>query len=152
MNDQFYQQLVDQGRGEAALLEAARQGNNKWIGKLLAEGISPQCKGLNGSTILHMAASGGQLHIMELFIDAGQDVNCQNLLGSTPLIALIKAPLADRVQLDGSKRLIASGADPRIKDSKGRNALDWAMDGRSKELQGVISQRISELNQRNYAG
>lgn len=144
-NDEYYEMLCQAGKREPALLEAARQGNLEWINRLIAEGVSVDCRGVNGSTCLHMAASGVELKAIDFFLRKGHDVNAQNAYGSTPLISLIKGSLYSSAQLKAAQRLLDSGADPRIRDVKGRNALDWAADGRTKLLT-ILTARAQELD------
>ena len=75
----------------------------------------------DGFTVLHWAARGGSLAVMEALVDQGANVDAMSTSGYT---ALHNA--AWRGRLSVVKYLVGMGADVNAKGSNGLTALSWA--------------------------
>jgi ankyrin repeat protein len=92
---------------------------------LLAAGINPGARDERGNTPLHesMSGDGPNPVAAELLLAAGADVNARNNDAQTPLVYLYET------QFDYERAvpfLVRHGADPRIPNARGKNAIDLA--------------------------
>ena len=76
-------------------------------------------KDAEGSTALHYAAGSGALENVSLLLEAGAEIDARDGQGMTALM------YAARYNQDASvvDLLLAHGANPSLKDARGRNAL-----------------------------
>jgi ankyrin repeat protein len=97
----------------------------KMVEMLLAAGADVKAKRkYDATTPLMAAAREGHADAVGLLVVAKSPLNSKSDPdGYTPLIEAAKAGHAEVV-----KRLLAAGADPKIKDRVGRSALAWAAD------------------------
>lgn len=72
-----------------------------------------------GNTPLQIASLEGKAKIVHLLLDAGCDINCQNIDMETPLIDAVENGHFDVVRL-----LLKAGLDPRQSNAKGEEPLD----------------------------
>ena len=100
---------------------------------LLAHHANPNLKDKKGNAPLHIAAMMGGPRVVETLLDAGVKINEPGPEGFTPLIL---AAWADEV--DSLKLLLRKGADPDLRDDKGKTALDWAIDQESKRSEKIL--------------
>jgi len=70
---------------------------------------------------MHIAATQGDVEIMESLLAAGAPVDSQARIGVTPLHYAANSGRTDAVRF-----LLAHGADPRKNDQENRTPLDWA--------------------------
>ena len=97
---------------------------------LLANGANPNGRDSNGMSGLMLAArQPGRLSLLQAVLDAGGSVDARSRDGATALIWAAKAS-----NLAGVKLLLAAGANPAVRDSHGRSALDAARSGPVREL------------------
>jgi len=96
---------------------------------LLRAGADPNARDNNGTTALIDATWEADAALA--LIRAGANVNAQDKYGITALINC-DSPEVARV-------LLANGADPSIRDSQGKTALDHAREGHKKEMVAVLS-------------
>lgn len=107
------------------LINAAREGDTVRIRALVAGGANPNMRGgVNGWTPIEHAVHKNQMASVRALLDAGADPNAANPNGVTPLIMASGYGYTPIVQL-----LLKRGANPRLTDSEGQNALDAAMSG-----------------------
>jgi ankyrin repeat protein len=107
------------------LINAAREGDTVRIRSLVAGGANPNMRGgVNGWTPIEHAVHKNQMASVRALLDAGADPNAANPNGVTPLIMASGYGYTPIVQL-----LLKRGANPRLTDSEGQNALDAAMSG-----------------------
>lgn len=83
---------------EQILIDAAYKGNEKLVIKLLDQGINPNCHtpyfndGFEGGvTPLQEASGAGHLNIVQLLLDAGADINKQDILGNSALHRAVRS-------------------------------------------------------------
>lgn len=84
-------------------------------------------------TPLMAAASSGGLLTVQILLDAHVPVDAQTTEGLTALMEAATSGQADILTL-----LLRAGADPSIKDEKGRTALDWAMEEHQQAAVDVL--------------
>jgi len=109
-------------RGEPALSIAAIQGKLAIVQCLLRRGANVNITDSNGNTCVHYACWNQQFvkAIVSELLKYGADINQSNGNGITPLmISLENKP-------GTVKMLLQVGADPRLADKEGHNALDRA--------------------------
>lgn len=104
--------------GWTALMYAAASSHSEPVQLLLAAGASPNHKSFAGDTALMASAIDGS-HDEDL-VRAGADVNAQNSAGMTALMILAAKGEADEVSA-----ALKAGADPHLRDARGRTALDY---------------------------
>lgn len=92
-----------------AILSAGADANERW--------------GRNQESPLHLAMAGGSLEAARELVGAGALVNAQNSDGDTPLHLVARSP---RLKPHSAAYLLSLGADARIKNAKGRVALQDA--------------------------
>ena len=91
---------------------------------LLNNGAKPDTlRSAAGRTALHVAASYYACEpLCTALLNAGADINARTNDGSTPLMLAAKSAKLRLVKL-----LIEKGADPLLKDNKGKTAYDYAL-------------------------
>ncbi|MDR3285679.1 MAG: ankyrin repeat domain-containing protein [Holosporales bacterium] len=88
-------------------------------------------KDVFGETLLHKAASRGDIRGIKVLINAGADVNAENTYTRTPLCVA-----ADYGRTEAIKVLLAAGASKEAKDNFGRTPRDLAP---SEELKRLLA-------------
>lgn len=107
------------------LAAAAREGDAAQIRALAAKGADlNEPAGGNGWTPLEHAVYKNQIRSVQALLDAGADPNAASPGGTTPLIMAAGYGYTPIVEL-----LLHSGANPRLTDRNGHNALDAAISG-----------------------
>ena len=153
------------------LLEAAREGHDECVERLIVAGTDLNVVNAYGQTPLHIAAGMGQDTLCKTLIEAGADVIVVNVNGNTPLHqavymgqnpvckTLVAAggdpniannhgwtPLHSAAILNCSnatiRALIAAGGDPDIADNRGRTPLQLAVEKSNKECVKVMIECI----------
>lgn len=161
--------------GETLLHAATESGNTKLVKFLVEQGLGVNEKSVNGDTPLHKA-SGRYPEMTDYLINAGAWVNAENLNGQTPLhkagiwgcLKSAKCLVAHGAQMNAKNRcgrtplhesvkchpdlagyLALRGADPYVKDMRGRTAFDAAPDYNSVViLKNAYEARQEELRSR----
>lgn len=103
---------------DAALLEAARTGDEAGAIATLKEGANPSAATADGTTALHWAALLGNADLAEALLAAGADPQANNDYYATPM-----ASAAERADPDVVRVLLAAGADPESANPDGQTAL-----------------------------
>ncbi|OGV53908.1 MAG: hypothetical protein A2X49_15625 [Lentisphaerae bacterium GWF2_52_8] len=130
--------------GRTVLMEAARHGDAELCGILLARKASVSAKDSSGRTALTWAslAPRNQVETATVLLAAGAEINSQNKLGGTPLMAASKEGNLELVRF-----LIEKGADPLIRDKEGLDAFIWAIRcGRVDVVRFFIEQTGAQVN------
>ena len=104
------------------LLEAAREGHDECVERLIVAGADLNVVNAYGQTPLHIAACMGQDTLCKTLIEAGADVIVVNVYGQTPL-----HQAAYMGQNPVCKTLVAAGGDPNIANNHGWTPLHSAI-------------------------
>lgn len=91
--------------------------------------------------LLKMAVLSGVQAAVRLHIRRGIEINAIDEKGRSPLILA-----ASKGHTETCRILLEAGADPRILDNEGNNALSIALDKRLDNLVELLKERISELD------
>lgn len=129
-----YKQLLnakDKTLGRTPLLIGASNRNVKFCELLLKAGADPLIVDNIKFNVLHCAYDAS---IVSMVANFKQLINAQDEDGETPLVRII----GGRSDTKYAEALLAAGADPNIKNKKGRNAFDeasiWNNDGSKTQL------------------
>ncbi|MDP6450153.1 MAG: ankyrin repeat domain-containing protein [Lentisphaeria bacterium] len=96
-------------------------------------------------TPLHDAVTAGHTRIVELLLNNDFEINAQDYRGMTPLFfAVLAARDANLVRF-----LIDHGADPEVRDERGRTVLHWAGD---RAVAKVLMTLGCDLDSKDRAG
>ena len=106
------------------LMSAAADGKQSAFELLIQNGADPSLKDYCEENLLHFAARGGDITIINKLLSLGLDINSRSLPGETPLMHAA----ADGKQ-SAFETLIQNGADPFLKDNDGSNLLHHAANG-----------------------
>ena len=108
---------------KAPLSQAAADGDADGVRALLEAGARIDAKMHQGATIVHAAAEGGNLEVLEAILKHPKcpDVNAATDLGFTPLMSA-----ASNHKPAAAARLLKAGADPNRADKSGLTALHHA--------------------------
>ena len=82
-------------------------------------------KDLDGMTALHWAVVANHPQEVKALVAAGADVNAVDHFGYTPLLYAATIDFGD---FETAMTLLTTGADPNIKDKKGKTALAHAQE------------------------
>lgn len=109
--------------GETPLMLTAIAGDLEASQQLVARGAKVQFPGWSP---IHYAASGPNTRLVQWLLDRGAQVDAESPNGTTPLMLAAQHAPESTVEL-----LIKRGADPRRRNQRGLQALDYAeMGGR----------------------
>ena len=124
---------------ETPLMLAAITNQLDWAQKLIERGADVNQKGW---TPLHYAATKGNIEIMRLLIENHAYLDAESPNGTTPLMmaAHYGTPMA-------TKLLLEEGADPRIQNQLGINALEFAKQAKQSESAQYIEAFEAPWNQ-----
>lgn len=109
---------VRDSSGWTALMYAAAVESDYPVNILLEAGADPNAVSSGGSTALMASAFIGLLD--EQLLKAGAKINAQDSDGVTTLMIL-----SSRVDAQEIAEALKAGADPNLKDKRGRPALDY---------------------------
>lgn len=120
--------------GETALMMAALRGHATWVVRLAERGAVINRAGW---TPLHYAASGPEPKVLALLLERGAQLEALSANGTTPLMMA-----AGYGAMDGADLLLSRGADPRRRNERGLNAIDFARragrDALAGRLEGAV--------------
>jgi len=125
---------------ETPLMLAAITNQLDWSKKLIERGADVNQKGW---TPLHYAATKGNIEIMRLLIENHAYLDAESPNGTTPLMmaAHYGTPMA-------TKLLLEEGADPRIQNQLGIDALEFARKANKPESVHYIEAFQAAWNQK----
>jgi ankyrin repeat protein len=95
--------------------------------------LDPNQLGALDDTMLHIAASMGAVHDVEVLVAAGANVNAAGDLGHTPLH---QAAMSGHVT--SVRRLLELGADPKRRNEFDQTAADTAKLGEHDEVVRIL--------------
>jgi len=109
------------GSSPANLLNFVARGNVTGAAAMLKSGVSPNIKDAHGFTPLYMAASMGNLEMVQWIAGYKADLNAPVNDGSTPLIGAARYRKPDVIAF-----LLDKGANVNAQNKNGETALYWA--------------------------
>jgi hypothetical protein len=104
--------------GETPLMMAALRGHAGWVVRLAERGAAIN---RGAWAPLHYAASGPEPEVLTLLLDRGAVIDARSANGTTALMMA-----AGYGAIDGADLLLARGADPKLRNSHGLTAADFA--------------------------
>ena len=153
--------LLDEGsdfktHGGAALRYAAYKGSFETAQSLLLSGVDVNAETDNTNwleqrTVLQTAVSGGRIEIVNLFLDAGADVNfisCRKTPQTALGIAIRNASSSGPQKLEMVHVLLAAGADVNIPEQKriGKSILQSPIAWGNEELVSILIKAGADVN------
>jgi hypothetical protein len=121
-------------KDESPLMIAAFKGQTEIVRKLIARDADVN---KTGWTPLHYAATGGHLDVMQILLDENAYIDAESPNKSTPLMMAAKYATPAAVKL-----LLEAGADPRLRNELGLNAIDFAQQGNRRDSAEAIAAAI----------
>ncbi len=117
--------------GMSLLLAAAQQGEGDMVRFLIEQGADPNEPILYGQSAMHMALDHPSM--LKGMVDLGGNINLANKNAETLLMtaAMGSKPQTVRILLD-------LGADPKLRDRKGRNALFHVMSNKASYVDEIF--------------
>ncbi len=120
---------------ESAIVDAAVTADAPAVRLLLGQGGGG--KSLNHALIV--AAVHGSLEIVRMLVAGGADPNARLETDIFPQRPLIAAAYSDTQNADVVRFLLERGADPSVKDSRGKTPLDYARERGRTRVVGILS-------------
>ncbi len=117
----------------AAFRMAVGQGDEDLVRELLRRRVPVDAPSKDRASPLLIAASTGNARMVDALLGAGALPNVADGTGDTALMAAVRAGSQECVE-----RLLARGADVRLRDREGRAALDWARLERADSLAALL--------------
>lgn len=133
------------------LLLHAQLGNADHIRRLVEEGVDPNWRREDGVTTLMIAALTGRLSIIEALVDAGATVDLRAPDGMTALLAATAYAHTTR-DWSAIELLLSRGADPKLANSEGNDALMMAARHGLVEAVIALLKRGADPNRKNRYG
>ncbi|KAA0165256.1 hypothetical protein FNF28_03536 [Cafeteria roenbergensis] len=131
---------------DAALWEAAKEGNAAEARRLLDEGARVEWKKASkgGATALSQAAAEGNNDMVELLVDRGADLEAKGPYGATALVRAAARGHKDTVEL-----LLDRGADVKAKNRDGSTALMMMASWGHKDTVELLLDRGADVKAKN---
>ena len=107
--------------GTTPLMVAATKGKKQAVDFLLSKGANPSLRTSIGRNLLHAAVEGGDVSIVQTVLLLDIPVNSIDKEGHTPLMIAVSDVCNNK--LETLEFLLSKGADPFLKNEKGRNVL-----------------------------
>ena len=146
--------VADVGQSATALMGAAYNGNAELTRLLLGRHAQTDILSADRSgtvrngpvqfghvTALHMATASGSAEVVKLLLDAGAQVNAQDIRGMTPLMWSVST---DRPQPQVVSLLLAKGADASVKSNVGESTIDWSQKFRHPAVLAALNVKAVE--------
>ncbi|CAF0860216.1 unnamed protein product [Didymodactylos carnosus] len=122
-------------KGETLIHQAVIKGDIERVKKLIMNGHAVNTKDFNSWTPLHEASASGNIPLMEILIKSGANINAP---GGEDHLPPLHDLIINEKPNDCIKILIENGADPSVKDKKGRTAFDLVSSS-NKALQSILT-------------
>ncbi len=108
----------------AALAQAVTFGYPDIVRALISDGAPAKLTDGSGINLLHWAAIANRPDVIPALAEAGVSINAQDEAGFTPLMYAATIDFGDTASL---RALLKAGADPKIRNSDGRTAVEQAL-------------------------
>ena len=108
----------------AALAQAVTFGYPDIVRALISAGAPAKLTEGSGINLLHWAAIANRPDVIPALVEAGVSINAQDEAGFTPLMYAATIDFGDTASL---RALLKAGADPKIRNSDGRTAVEQAL-------------------------
>ncbi len=121
---------------QTALFVAIMQGREDLVKKLLDKNADPNIADSTGALPLSEAVlrRNSTPEIVKMLLDKGANPNGQEADKVTPLMyAAENKNVSSQTRNEIVQLLLAKGADKKMKDNKGKTAVDWAKQGGNKD-------------------
>ncbi len=125
-------------RNEAALRQAARNGDHATIKDLIRHGVDINSTDSHGRTALHLAVTEP---VARMLVSAGARLDCRDCNGVTALLEACTNGKTGVVRV-----LLEASADITLKDPVGATALHWAADGNHEKIVGMLLQAGADVH------
>jgi ankyrin repeat protein len=119
----------------AALAQAVTFGYSDIVRALISAGAPAKLTEGSGINLLHWAAIANRPDVIPALVEAGVSINAQDESGFTPLMYAATIDFGDTASL---RALLRAGADPKIRNSEGRTAVEQARQYRHVNLEAVL--------------
>ncbi len=142
---EYYSQLTEYN---AMMFDGANTGNIAKVQRALRLGASPDIvDNETGNTAIFLAIAQDQYGIVSMLVDAGANLNTQNVEGNTPLILA-----ASRDSLTIVNLLLKNGANPNIYNIAGDSPLIWGVTNNNQQLVQQLLVYGADVTHTNDAG
>jgi ankyrin repeat protein len=131
---------LDNGHGVTALAFACIRDNPAVVETLLKRGANPNI-GNTSFIPLHLAASRGYTHIVDLLLTYKADINAETDEGWNVLFAAVMNHHVDIVKI-----LLKYGAHPTRKNARGYSAMSWAKHLKFNDIVKLLTDAETAMN------
>lgn len=133
-------------RALADLCEAIRNGEAAAARVLLSK-VDINAADPSGNTPLILAASSGNVEMIEAVLARGASLEIRGTRGFTPLLAALECDHDGLADL-----LLDKGSNPRVRDKNGESALIWAAHAGSAKSVGRLLAAGLDVNAKSFDG
>jgi len=119
----------------AALSQAVTFGYPDIVRALISAGAPAKVPESSGINLLHWAAIANRPDVIPALAEAGVSINAPDESGFTPLMYAATIDFGDTASL---RAFLKAGADPKIRNSEGRTAIEQARQYRHVNLEAVL--------------
>ncbi len=119
----------------AALSQAVTFGYPEIVRALISAGAPAKLTESSGINLLHWAAIANRPEVIPLLVEAGVSINAKDDSEFTPLMYAATIDFGDTASL---RALLKGGADPNVRNGKGRTAAEQARRYRHVNLEAVL--------------
>ena len=138
----------DQTKLTNEVISLSEKGDAKGLRRIVDTGVSISgCRGLNGYTPLHHAASRGRVDVVSILLKAGVPINATNDNGET---ALHLASYAGHLLI--VEQLVDCGAHLNVQNAYGETSLFYAAMRTMPALVRLLLQRGADATVRDQSG
>ncbi len=135
-------------QGQAPLHLASLYGNPESIKSLLEAGIKINIRDTDGNTPLHIAVLYRHPENLDEILKVNPDIDALNTEGYTPLHLGVQTPNNEKA----IELLLQHGADTKITDPSGRNALHISVASYQRGYIGFLTSKGIDINSRDNDG
>ena len=135
---------VQASTGDAALLQAAYDGDAARVASLLKAGANPRAANAFGASPMGEAARRGDAAVLQILLKAGADPESKNPEGQTALMSVARTG-----NVEAAKVLLAHGAKIDVREAwGGQTALIWAAAQGQADMIRFLVSKGADVNAR----